>query len=212
MLTKRQIAEVIIIQKSGGRPSSENNIDQRDVYAVVDQIVAQMIATDIELQLRGKRNFSIDSTWTKTFPKVIIQYDKTLGCCYIDLPASRIAASGDRDICMVTWPQSLDHPFPMMAQSSQSAWSNLEAAFYGERVYSYYPDGERLIFNKMPRRFKGQKLLVTMVAGIDGYGPDETLPIPEKFAQDVIERTANFFNVQIATRSKVTNDTNVNTK
>lgn len=212
MLTKRQIAETIILQKSGGRPSTENNIDERDVFSVVDMLIAQMIATDLEMQLRTKGNFSIDSSWTRTFPSVVIQYDKSLGTCYIDLPASRIAISNDGDIRQVCWSQSPDAPFPMMAEASQSAWSQLEAVAYSDGTYPFYPDGDKLRFVKMPKRYKGKKLLVRMVAGVDGYEPDDVLPIPEKFAQDLIERTAAFFQVQISTRSKVTNDSNVNTK
>jgi hypothetical protein len=49
-----------------------------------------------------------------------------------------------------------------------------------------------------------------MIPGVDGYDPEEKLPVPSTFAYQLLEQTAAFFQVQITTLSKNTNDSNVN--
>lgn len=69
MLTKRQIAEAIIIQKMGGNPSVTTPIDERDVFAMADMVCAEFITQDIQLQLRSSGSFEIDSDWVKQFTR-----------------------------------------------------------------------------------------------------------------------------------------------
>jgi hypothetical protein len=78
--------------------------------------------------------------------------------------------------------------------------------------YPYYLVGNRAWFRTMPKRYKGQKVTVRMVAGIDDYDDEEVLPIPSIFAQELLERTAQTFMVQISTKSKNINDSNTNVK
>ena len=212
MISKKQAAETVILKLSGGQPSSESNIDERDVFNVLNNLAAEMIGKEVEVQLNRKGSFEVDSTWVKTFLDNIIQYNDELGQCYLKLPVQRISIDYDKDIRQISWMQGGSLPFPMEAQSSQQAWSQLEAGFVGEDQYPFYPDGDVVWFRTMPKRLAGSKVLVRMIAGIDGYAPEEVLPLPNNFAMILLERTAAFFMPQIQTKSKNTNDANVNTK
>jgi hypothetical protein len=210
MLSKKEIAETIILQKNGGRPSSDNGIDYRDVYDVVDMIYAQLVAQAVNLQIRGKGDFTVDSVWAKTYTKSVVLYDKELDKCYINLPATRVYVEGDKDIRFVSWIQSQNVPFDMVDAASLQAQSLLESGTPQEGTYNFYPDGQKLWFDRMPKRYKGKRILVRMIPGVDGYDPEEKLPVPSTFAYQLLEQTAAFFQVQITTLSKNTNDSNVN--
>lgn len=212
MLSKQEIAETIILQKYGGRPSSDNGIDVRDVYDVLDMIYAQLVAQEVTMQIRGKGDFTVDTVWAKTFTNAIILYDKVLDKCYINLPATRVYIEGDKDIRLVTWPQSQNVPFDMVDAASLQVQGLLESGVAQVGTYNFYVDGQRIYFDRMPNRLKGKKVLVRMVAGIDGYNPEDKLPVPSSFAYQLLEMTAAFFQVQITTLSKNTNDSNVNVK
>jgi hypothetical protein len=212
MLSKKEIAETIILQKYGGRPSSDNGIDVRDVYDVVDMIYSQLVSQQVEQQIRGKGDFTVDSVWSKTFTNSIVLYDKTLDQCYINLPATRVYIQGDKDIRLISWTQSQNAPFDMIDSASLESQSLLESGVSRQGTYNFYVDGQRVIFPSMPKRYKGKKILVRMVAAIDGYAPDEKLPIPSSFSYTLLEMTAAYFQVQITTLSKNTNDSNVNIK
>lgn len=211
MISKKALAETIIIQKSGGRPSSDNNIDYRDVYDVIDMCYAQLASQEVMMQIRGKGDFTIDSIWVKAL-KGTISFDKELNLCYVELPATRVYVEGDKDIRLVTWLQSQDHPFQMEDSASQQAMSLLECGVPEANTYPFYADGQRLYFRTMPKQYKGKKLLIRMIPNVDGYSDDEILPIPTTFAYQLTEMVAAFFGVQITTLSKNTNDSNVNTK
>jgi len=216
MLSKKEIADTIILQKNGGRPSSENSIDYRDVYDVVDMMYAQLAATSVQNQIRGKGEFSIDSVWVKTFSNQqqapVILFDEITNMCYANLPATRVYIQGDEDIRLVSWLQSQDHPFPMEDSAAQEAMNELECGNAPIGTYPFYPDGQKLWFRTMPKRFKGKRILVRMIPGVDGYTPEEQLPIPSTFSMDLLNMVAQFFQVQITTLSKNVNDSNVNTK
>jgi hypothetical protein len=211
MLTKRQIAEAIIIQKMGGNPSVTSPIDERDVFAMADMVCAELITQDIQLQLRSSGSFEIDSDWVRQFTNVPVQYDKTLEQTYIDLPASRISLNGDVDLQYVGW-QAGGVKFPQETQSAQYSWSLLEAGNTGANNYAYYPIGNRVYFRTLPKRYVGKRLMVRMVAGIDGYGPDDALPVPSGFTAVLMERLGNMFQVQISTKAKNNNDSNSNVR
>lgn len=210
MLTKKKIAESIILRASGGKLSVTNAIDERDVYVTMDMVAAQMIAEDLRLQMRDKGRYNIDAAWVRQFVNVPLQYDKKTAQCYINLPASRINLEDDYDIQFIGWTQSLQS-WPQESQGSQDAWTLLEAG-HVPQSYPYYLVGNQAWFRTMPKRYAGQKVLVRMVAGIDGYDDEDVLPIPSIFAQRLLEQTAQTFMVQISTKAKYINDSNTNVK
>lgn len=211
MLTKRKLAETIITQKMGGNPSITSPIDERDVFAMADMVCSELIVQDIKNQLRGKGDYEIDSSWVRQYTDAVIQWDTTLEQCYVDLPATRINIEGDVDIQFVGWVAS-NTKWPQQQQGSQDAFDQLEAGYTGTNSYAYYPVHNSIYFATMPKRMTGKKVKVRMVAGIDGYGPDDVLPVPSGFAAVLMERLANMFQVQISTKSKNNNDGNPNVR
>jgi hypothetical protein len=212
MLSKRQIAEKVIIRYSGGVPSSENNIDVRDVYDVVDMCYAQLAAQEVAMQIRGKGDFTIDSVWSKGYTKTKIKYDSELAMCYCELPATRVHIEGDKDIRLVSWVQSQDHPFSMEDSSAMGSIQLLECGQVTDGAFPFFVDGQRLWFRNMPKVYIGKKLFVRMIPNVDGYKVDEPLPIPSIFAYQLMDMVGAWFGVQSTTLSKNTNDANVNTK
>lgn len=210
MLTKKKIAESIILRSNGGRMSTTSPIDERDVYVTMDMVAAQMIAQDMRVQMKEKGRNNIDAAWVRQYPSVEVHYDSVTAECYINFPSSRINLEDDYDIQFIGWQQG-GQSWPQESQGSQDAWRLLEAG-HTDGTYPYYLIGNQARFRTMPKRYNGRKVLVRMVAGIDGYGEDDVLPIPSIFAQDLLERTAQTFAVQISTRAKFINDSNTNVK
>jgi hypothetical protein len=210
MLTKKELAESIILRANGGHLSTTNAIDVRDVYKAADMVVAQIIAEDLRLQMRDKGRYNIDASWVRQFLNVPVQYDKKTAQCYVDLPATRINLEDDYDIQFIGWHQSLQS-WPQESQGSQDAWTLLEAG-YAAGSYPYYLIGNQAWFRTMPKRYAGEKVLVRMVSGIDGYDENDILPIPSIFAQRLLEQVAQTFMVQISTKAKYINDSNTNVK
>ena len=210
MLTKKKIAESIILRASGGHLSVTNPIDERDIYVTMDMVAAQLIAEEMRMQMREKGRNNIDAAWVRQYPKVEIMYDSVTAECYIELPASRINLEDDYDIQFIGWPQG-GQSWPQESQGSQDSWRLLEGGFTGAD-YPYYLIGNQARFRTMPKRHKGKKVLVRMVGGIDGYGDEDVLPIPSIFAQRLLEETARTFMVQITTKAKYINDSNSNVK
>lgn len=218
MLTKRQLAEIIILQKSGGRPG-DPRIDKRDVYFAVDACLSELIGAEAQAQIDRKGNYTVDSNWVKRFEDNPIQWDEKMGRCFVDLPASRISLERDKDIVAVYWPQGADHPFVMEAQNSERAWNVLEAGYVGENTWPFRPSDGQLVFRNMPKRYAGYPekgtppatVIVEMIPGIDGYSEDEYLLVPDNFQARLIKMVSDWFQTQQALPVKNTNDNNQNT-
>jgi hypothetical protein len=50
-----------------------------------------------------------------------------------------------------------------------------------------------------------------MICGSDGYGSDESLPIPDNRTAEILAMLDKMFDEQKRTRQKMTNDSNPNT-
>lgn len=214
MLTKKQAADFIILSLSGGHPTPENKISRPVVYAALDNVLNEYIAKDVEEELNRKGSFNVDSTWVKTFSgkdAPIIQWDPHRAQCFALLPASRVGIEDDQDIRQVCWSQGASEDFPMEKPGSAKAWAHLEAGFVGDGRYPFYPDNDKIYWRTMPKRLAGSRIMVSMVAGANGYTEDEELPIPNSVAQTIFERLAQWFKMQAITKAKQSNDGNPNT-
>lgn len=212
MLTKRTIAETIIIQKNGGRLDAQTSIDARDVYNVVNQVGAEMIAKEAENQLNRRGQYEVDSSLTKTFTDVRVLYDKVRKKCYFEFPATRVAIEADRDIRLVSFAQGDASPFTIEKVGSGRAMNLLEI---GQAQMGNFPltiEGKYGYFRTMPKWYRGSKLLVNQIVGLDGLNEDDPLPIPANMAAQLLERVALFFNVQLQTRVKQSPDGNPSVK
>ena len=127
MLTKKKIAESIILRASGGHLSVTNPIDERDIYVTMDMVAAQLIAEEMRMQMREKGRNNIDAAWVRQYPKVEIMYDSVTAECYIELPASRINLEDDYDIQFIGWPQG-GQSWPQEGQGSKDAWRLLSVS------------------------------------------------------------------------------------
>jgi hypothetical protein len=179
---------------------------------MIDMSYAQLAAQEVAMQIKGKGDFTIDSVWCKGYAKTKIAYDNTLGMCYCELPATRVYIDGDKDIRLVSWVQSQDHPFVMEDASSIQSMSMLECGEVSEGAYPFYVDGQKLWFRNMPKKYVGKKLFIRMIPNVDGYNVNDPLPIPSIFAYQLMDMVGAWFGVQSTTLSKNTNDANVNTK
>jgi len=212
MLTKKTIYETIAIQKNGGRLDTQTSIDARDVYNVVNQVGAEMIAKEAENQLNRRGQYEVDSSLTTTFTDVRVLFDKRRAKCYFKFPATRVSIEGDRDIRLVTFVQGDASPFTIEKAGSAAAMNLLEI---GQTRVGDFPltiEGDRAYFRTMPKWYAGTPLMVIQIAGLDGVEEDAPLPIPANMAAQLLERVALAFNVQLQTRAKQNNDGNPSVK
>jgi len=206
MLSKREIAESVLLALGGGRARAGNHIDIRDVYNVIDMTGDELIATTAE----AGEDFDIDSDWIRTYDNVLLRYDVRRCQVWAQLPAIRIGLKKDTDIRRVSWPKGTSN-WPLEVVGSSQAFSLLEAGAYPSGTYPFTPEGDKLYFRTMPSYFKGEKILVSFVPAVSGYPEDEPLPMPEQYARRLMDSVVNFFKIQTAP-AKMTNDSNPNTK
>ncbi len=205
MLSKRQLAETVILNLGGGRASVVNHIDPRDVYQVIDMTGDELIS----MSVKEANDNDIDSMWVKTYT-TILRYDVVRGQIWCQLPAVRIGLKKDADLRRVGWVQGTAN-WPIEPVGSARAFSLLQSGQYPPGVYPYTPEGDKMYFRTMPANMKGSKILISMIPAVSGYPEDEPLPLPEEHAKKLLDAVTNYFRQQTAP-AKMTNDSNPNTK
>jgi len=206
MLSKREIAETVILALGGGRARAGNHIDIRDVYNVIDMTGDELIATEND----KAEDYDIDSNWVRTYDNVLLRYDVRRGQIWAQLPYVRIGLKKDTDIRRVSWSQGTSN-WPVEQAGSAQAFSLLESGAYPSGTYPFTPEGDRLYFRTMPSSMRGEKILVSFVPAVSGYPEDEPLAMPEQHARKLLDSVLNFFKVQTQP-AKMINDSNPNSK
>lgn len=210
MLTKKQIIDLVIENKAGGISPDYKKYHPSVIEKALDLALSQLIA--IEVKEQG--DYVMESSYIKTFegnksPK--IKYDAFRDMCYITLPARIISLGRSMGLREISWPQGMTMPFRIIDSSAYSVFSNLETGVLPDGVYFAQIEGNRVYFPTMPRKFVNKRLVIKMICGSDGYGPDEALPIPDSKTALILEMLDRMFDEQKQTKQKMINDSNPNT-
>lgn len=213
MLTKKQLIDLVIENKAGGTSPDYKKFHPSVVQKALDLALSQLIATEVrEQQKQG--DYVLESSWVKTFEGKAasrIKWDPYREQAYIILPARIITLSRNGGLREISWAQGADMPFQIIDAQAHSVLRNLECSELPSGVFFAQIEGNRIYFPNMNIRFKNRRLTVKMICGSDGYGNDESLPIPDNRTAEILAMLDKMFDEQKQTRQKMTNDSNPNT-
>lgn len=205
MVTKKQIADLIIAQKNGGNSTIYSKVDERDVFALCDIVVGALVAQEYERN-RSQGNYTINSDWVSTYVNVPIYMSKSRKEKYALLPAKPISLPGCRAIRLVCPMEAQDDPFNLIDGNARGIYKNLEA---GALKRVAYPEGNKIFFSDIPD--KCCDVMVKMIAGTEGLDENVAIPIPGITQQKLYEEVSAMLETQVRYRTKMINDSNPNT-
>lgn len=207
MVTKHEIADLIIAQKSGGDASIQNKIDRREVYKYVDIVVGTLIAAEYEKNV-ARGSYSLNGDWVSTYDDVPIYESKKRKIKYAILPADLISLPGDRGLHMVAPQEDQSSPFIMIDGNSVGVFKDLEASYMpGKRTC--YVEENRIYFPSLPTGCCA--VLVKMIAGTDKLDEDKAIPIPAITRELLVQHVSALLETQVKWKTKMINDNNPNT-
>ena len=211
MLTKNEIADLVIEGLAGGAAPDSRKWHRGVLRKMVDTVLSEAIGKLISSKV-SEGNYSVESTWIKAFEKVYIKYDSARGQCYVDFPARIISLEQNRGLREVRFPNEsvAAEPFQIIDGLAQTALSQLECSILSDGNYFAAVEGDRIYFPNMSYLFSERKayLRIKMICGSDGYSNSEPLPIPDELANTVVMKTIAAFEPQRRQPMKVTNDKN----
>lgn len=205
MLTKKKVSELTISRLSGGAPSFSNKIDEREVWVVIDAVIASLVDADYRANI-ARGSYDINGAWIKTFEDVQVKESKSRKEFYIDLPAYLTSLPQDRAIRMITPMEDQSTQYTVINNNSIGVFANLEA---GGMERTCYIEGAKVYF---PRWSLGlTKVLVKMIPSTDALDEDEMLPMPGTAESMLLEQVYAKFKEQSFIKEKKINDSNANT-
>lgn len=205
MVSKKQIADLIIAQKSGGVSTVYGKIDERDVFALCDIAVGALVAAEYERN-RAMGNYTINSDWISTYLEIPIFESKKRKEKYVLLPAKPISLPGARAVRLVCPMEAQDYPFYIIDGNARGVYKDLEA---GALRHTCYPEGNKIFFTDIPD--KCCEVMVKMIAGIEGLDENTAIPIPAITQKVLFEQVSAMLEVQVRYKTKLVNDSNPNT-
>lgn len=208
MITKREFAELIITELTGGDITMRNKYDERDVFRLADMAIAQMIAEEHKMK-KAQSDSYINGNYVKPFENVEVKWNEVRKKSYFDLPAEMIGLDNDTGLRQVSYMDGETLPFKIIANGSEHIWDTLQVSS-GDGAMNCYVEGQVVIIPDMPKNYSC-KLLVKMICSTSTLGPDELLRIPAQGELDLYERVLKLFGVQQKQPQKVSNDSNPNT-
>lgn len=206
MISKGKLAELILLQKSGGDPDPSSKFDIRDIEVCIDLAISEFM----DRYMTENREAILNGDWVKSYKDVEVIFDCDREEAYIDLPASVISLHKDQGVRQISYMKGQSTSFTRQNPESQSVWDALEAGSLGVNE-PFYLEGNKVYFPQMGQDKEGAKLLVKVIAGADGYSMDDPMPLPTNYHMTVIQSAAAFYDNQRMIPNKMNNDHNPNT-
>lgn len=206
MITKRNVADIIRSDMSGGMPSDDSKFRRPMIYKRTELVLnTLMMIYFIEGKKEGDRN--VDGVFVVPFPEVDVKYDATRDEKYSDLPGRIVSLPGGRGIKNVTLPQEKGTPFIAMANGQAEMMSQLEAGNLGGKK-SYYPEQNRIYYKNVGDEIT--KVFIRMLVSVEDLQPDEPIPIPAAYEDKLIEMVKERMMLKKDTPEDKYNDNNPN--
>lgn len=206
MITKKQLADLVIINLSGGMQIDKLKYDEREMYQYISMGVSAIINAEAK---NGKPG--ADGSWIKGYPDVPVKWDDSRKTCYFDLPCPIINVDGDLGLYMVSPMQDETTQHVIGKKGSFAVFNNLEAAYLGPNVFECYVEGDRVIFPTMPESYVDNPLLVTLIPDPTGLADNDPINVPGTMTDKLIDLIIAISKGQVTYRNKTVNDQNANT-
>lgn len=199
MATKRQIAEAIILNKSGGN-ISDTKIQPRDLYVYIEMAINEAIGVYAAKQRLSAENVT---AFTKTYTgeELAFYYDETRDETFIIAPVD----FGESGLVQVRPPQGPAMAIQKIGQAT--IYNELEAGEIENGVV--YCEGHK-IYLKDSGKIDCCEMAVTVRPNASSYDEDEEIDIPEGMGVIFIDRVMALAEGNRVFKYKDTNDQNKN--
>lgn len=194
-MTKKQLADLLILGKTGGQTAPNSKYDRRDFYIYAE--IAFDDAVGKARKTMGSEFLSAD--FVKRYKDVQLYYDKSIGESFFVIPCQIV----NNGLVGVSPPRGND--YIIQYGGAASVYDDLESGViidnmvcvqYGNRVY-FQRSGKIDIC-----------VTVRVIPSGSSYGEGDQLPIPTDFEDYMVSRAMELSQGQAATTYKKTNDNN----
>lgn len=205
MITKNQIANLIIDLKSGGEVSSSSKYDVRDVYHLIDIARDYLIQVDYNRN-RAEGDYSINGDFVTAFKNVEVKIDEERNERFSYLPSRVINLPYNRGLRQVSAMQGQGDAFIISENGAIAIFDKLEAGSISNTIC--YLEGKKIFYKNIPENIT--KILIKMVASLDNIGEDDPIPIPASMELELYEKVVSLLNEEKATPQDLVSDSSSN--
>ena len=196
MTTKRRLAEQILRRLSGGDASDDSQYDIREIMLFVGQALGFLVKANYLENLRYG-DTSIGSQYISTFPGVPVQFNKTTGKAFIDLPCTYLDLPDGRGIFHISPLRQQDNAFVPVRNGSETLFSHSAAGNLEGRI-GFWAEGNRVYFNKdISREGCNEVLLKLAVVSPESIGADDPYPISSDMEIVVIGKVLEIMGIRV---------------
>lgn len=208
MISKEQLADLVITNLSGGMQIDSVKFDNREFYQYISMGVSALINAELK---PSKGTFIADGSWIKAYPDVPIKWDDSRKVCYFDLPCPIINIESDMGLYAVCPMEDESTQHIITKKGALSVFKNLEAAYAGPYRFKCYVEGDRVIYPEMPETYVDNVLLVTLIPDPTGLADNDPINVPGTMIDRLVDLIIALSKGQVTFRNKTANDQNPNT-
>jgi len=207
MISKIELADLIIINLSGGAPNSKGKYDPREFFKYIGMAVSALVNTAVEKNEKP----GADGGWIKTFEDVEVKWDNKRKVCFFNLPCPIVNLPNDEGLYSITPMEDETTQHVITKKGQFAVYDNLEASNTGADEYVCYLEGDKVVYPDMPSSKVGCPLLVTVIPDPDGLDDNDPINVPGILVKTLIDLIVDMSKGQVTYNNKKLNDQNPNT-
>ncbi len=192
MSTKRIIAHEVIRLLSGGDPSNNSQLDDRDVMLKVSHVLNTRIKANFYENYKVEGTTAVDGQYVFAISNVQVTHDaardeyySTLPDIYVSLPKGRgiRQVSSMKDQCIV---------FIIRETGTKGIYNSLQAGGLEGNI-GVYPEGNKIFYDKKIKKIGITSVLVKIVGSPDSITADSILPMDGSEITSIIQDVMKFY-------------------
>ena len=176
-----------------GRRTDDSDIDEREVCLNIKQTIAYLVRQRFFLSKQDDIA-EIPDSLVKTFPGIDVVKDEEMGDFFSVLPSSVMDLPYGSGIRLVAPSGNASGAFVPVSNTHGSLYSGLESSGLEGRV-GYYQDGKKIRYENMPQGEKPEKVMIRLVAPVEGISDDEDIDIPADMQMEVVTAVLEIYGV-----------------
>lgn len=202
--TKQQLAEQVIRILNGGTPSSDNELDIREVSLYVSQAFASTLRIRY-FQNKAEGDDAINGSYIYTFKDIPITEDNDLDLHYSVLPASTIDLPGDLGIYYVGYMQDQNNPFIRVPNGFMGISNGLKSSRLNDRV-GYFVEGNSIFYVNYKSSSQPCKVLLKLLVAYGDIDECDEISMPLDIQDEVISKAIQLFRLEKEIPKDISND------
>ena len=205
MTTKAILAaQVLDLLDKGKYVSKESAFNRQYVIRLIGSVYNSMVRFNYYEQLKMDGEYEFPDALFKVYEDTVVKRNERRNLLYIDLPGALVSVPASK--CLkIGQMEDESAEFKMMYKNAISAWGKLESAAMNGYI-SYYLEERKAVFTGMETDWEGQPVLVKMIVNMENADEDETIPMPEDWETEIIDRVVRMYVPQHNLEENLAND------